>query len=50
MKEESQTPDLQEREAVPEREYQRVTISGEEKCGVSQGLGAGGGANSHLLS
>lgn len=36
MKEESQTPDLQEREAVPEREYQRVTISGEEKCGVSQ--------------
>lgn len=39
MKEESQTPDLQEREAVPEREYQRVTISGEEKCGVSQWYG-----------
>lgn len=35
MKEQSQTPDLQERELVPEREYQRVTISGEEKCGVS---------------
>uniref|UniRef100_A0AAX7W8I8 AMP deaminase n=1 Tax=Astatotilapia calliptera TaxID=8154 RepID=A0AAX7W8I8_ASTCA len=29
-----QIPDLQEREPVPEREYQRVTISGEEKCGV----------------
>lgn len=37
MKEQSQAPDLQERELVPEREYQRVTISGEEKCGVSQG-------------
>lgn len=36
MKEQSQIPDLQEREPVPEREYQRVTISGEEKCGVSQ--------------
>lgn len=24
-----------EREMPPEREYQRVTISGEEKCGVS---------------
>ncbi|KAG7227115.1 hypothetical protein INR49_022463 [Caranx melampygus] len=34
MKEQSQAPDLQEREQVPEREYQRVTISGEEKCGV----------------
>ncbi|XP_068199349.1 AMP deaminase 2 isoform X1 [Antennarius striatus] len=34
MKEQSQTPDLQERELVPEREYQRVAISGEEKCGV----------------
>lgn len=39
MKEQSQAPDLQEREAVPEREYQRVTISGEEKCGVSHPLG-----------
>ncbi len=36
MKEQSQAPDLQEREMIPEREYQRVTISGEEKCGVSQ--------------
>lgn len=34
MKEQSQAPDLQEREVVAEREYQRVTISGEEKCGV----------------
>ncbi|XP_041801445.1 AMP deaminase 2 isoform X1 [Chelmon rostratus] len=34
MKEQSQAPVLQERELVPEREYQRVTISGEEKCGV----------------
>ncbi|KAM9350583.1 AMP deaminase 2 isoform 1-T1 [Symphorus nematophorus] len=34
MKEQSRAPDLQERELVPEREYQRVTISGEEKCGV----------------
>lgn len=34
MKEQSQAPDLQEREVVPEREFQRVTISGEEKCGV----------------
>ncbi|XP_044068815.1 AMP deaminase 2 isoform X2 [Siniperca chuatsi] len=34
MKEQSQVPDLQEREPVPEREYQRVSISGEEKCGV----------------
>lgn len=40
MKEQSQNPDLQEREAVPEREYQRVTISGEEKCGVSHHLGS----------
>lgn len=36
MKEQSQAPDLQERELVPEREYQRVTISGEEKCGVGR--------------
>uniref|UniRef100_A0A3Q3K5N3 AMP deaminase n=1 Tax=Monopterus albus TaxID=43700 RepID=A0A3Q3K5N3_MONAL len=34
IKEQSQAPDLQERELVPEREYQRVSISGEEKCGV----------------
>uniref|UniRef100_A0A3Q4AA43 Uncharacterized protein n=1 Tax=Mola mola TaxID=94237 RepID=A0A3Q4AA43_MOLML len=34
MKEQSQAPELQERELIPEREYQRVTISGEEKCGV----------------
>uniref|UniRef100_A0A8C6TT79 AMP deaminase n=1 Tax=Neogobius melanostomus TaxID=47308 RepID=A0A8C6TT79_9GOBI len=34
MKEQSQAPDFQERELVPEKEYQRVTISGEEKCGV----------------
>ncbi|XP_035761467.1 AMP deaminase 2 [Neolamprologus brichardi] len=34
MKEQSQIPDLQEREPAPEGEYQRVTISGEEKCGV----------------
>ncbi|KAM9343846.1 AMP deaminase 2 isoform 2-T2 [Pholidichthys leucotaenia] len=34
MKEQSQTSDQQERELVPEREYQRVSISGEEKCGV----------------
>ncbi|XP_056280177.1 AMP deaminase 2 isoform X3 [Pseudoliparis swirei] len=34
MKEQSQDPDLQEREPVPEKEYQRVAISGEEKCGV----------------
>uniref|UniRef100_A0A672JGP7 AMP deaminase n=1 Tax=Salarias fasciatus TaxID=181472 RepID=A0A672JGP7_SALFA len=34
MKEQSQAPDLQERELLPEKEYQRVTISGEEKCGV----------------
>ena len=36
MKEQSLAPDLQERELVPEKEYQRVSISGEEKCGVSQ--------------
>lgn len=36
LKEQSQFSDLQEHEVVPEREYQRVTISGEEKCGVSQ--------------
>ncbi|XP_058497831.1 AMP deaminase 2 isoform X1 [Solea solea] len=34
MKEQIQSPELQERELVPEREYQRVSISGEEKCGV----------------
>ncbi|XP_061910152.1 AMP deaminase 2-like isoform X4 [Entelurus aequoreus] len=34
MKEQSQALDLLERELPPEREYQRVSISGEEKCGV----------------
>ncbi|PWA30931.1 hypothetical protein CCH79_00010690 [Gambusia affinis] len=34
MKEQSLAPDQQDRDVVPEREYQRVTISGEEKCGV----------------
>ncbi|XP_054905761.1 AMP deaminase 2 isoform X2 [Poeciliopsis prolifica] len=34
MKEQSEAPNQQERDVVPEREYQRVTISGEEKCGV----------------
>ncbi|XP_051525718.1 AMP deaminase 2-like isoform X2 [Myxocyprinus asiaticus] len=36
MKEQSQVPKelYPERELIPEREYQRVTISGEEKCGV----------------
>uniref|UniRef100_A0A9J7YEY9 AMP deaminase n=2 Tax=Cyprinus carpio TaxID=7962 RepID=A0A9J7YEY9_CYPCA len=36
MKEQSQAPKelYPERELIPEREYQRVTISGEEKCGV----------------
>uniref|UniRef100_A0A672PD64 AMP deaminase n=1 Tax=Sinocyclocheilus grahami TaxID=75366 RepID=A0A672PD64_SINGR len=36
MKEQSQAPKelYPERELVPEREYQRVTITGEEKCGV----------------
>ncbi|KAM8863252.1 AMP deaminase 2 isoform 2-T2 [Spinachia spinachia] len=34
MKEQRQSFDLQEREPVPEKEYQRVAISGEEKCGV----------------
>nr|XP_054601823.1 AMP deaminase 2 isoform X1 [Nothobranchius furzeri] len=34
MKEQSEASDQQEREPVTEREYQRVTISGEEKCGV----------------
>ncbi|KAM7412067.1 hypothetical protein PAMA_021842 [Pampus argenteus] len=33
MKEQSQSDDLQ-RELAPESEYQRVTISGEEQCGV----------------
>ncbi|KAA8591152.1 hypothetical protein FQN60_002095 [Etheostoma spectabile] len=32
MKEKSQFPDLQD--LVPEKEYQRVAISGDEKCGV----------------
>lgn len=31
---------LRERDVVLEREFQRVTISGEEKCGVSVGLGS----------
>lgn len=30
---------LRERDVVLEREFQRVTISGEEKCGVSAGAG-----------
>uniref|UniRef100_A0A8D3D957 AMP deaminase n=1 Tax=Scophthalmus maximus TaxID=52904 RepID=A0A8D3D957_SCOMX len=34
MKEQSQASDPQERELVQECEYQRVSISGEEKCGV----------------
>uniref|UniRef100_A0A3Q3GI89 AMP deaminase n=1 Tax=Kryptolebias marmoratus TaxID=37003 RepID=A0A3Q3GI89_KRYMA len=34
MKEQSQAPDQQDRDLITEREYQRVTISGEEKCGV----------------
>ncbi|XP_029292117.1 AMP deaminase 2 isoform X2 [Cottoperca gobio] len=34
MKDQSQDPDLQERDPIPVREYQRVAISGEEKCGV----------------
>ncbi|MEQ2228740.1 AMP deaminase 2 [Ilyodon furcidens] len=34
MKEQSQAPNKQERDPVPEKEYQRVSISGEEKCGV----------------
>ncbi|KAK5611225.1 AMP deaminase 2 [Crenichthys baileyi] len=34
MKEQSQAPNKQERDAFPEKEYQRVSISGEEKCGV----------------
>ncbi|XP_071399654.1 AMP deaminase 2 isoform X1 [Centroberyx affinis] len=34
MKEQNQAPELQEREPIPEKEYQRVTISGEEQCGV----------------
>ncbi|XP_047231314.1 AMP deaminase 2 isoform X2 [Girardinichthys multiradiatus] len=34
MKEQSQAPNTQERDPVPEKEYQRVSISGEEKCGV----------------
>ncbi len=40
MIEQSQAPSelYPERELVPEREYQRVTISGEEKCGVATAL------------
>lgn len=40
MKEQSQAPKepYPERELVPEREYQRVAISGEEKCGVATAL------------
>ncbi|XP_075332705.1 AMP deaminase 2 isoform X2 [Odontesthes bonariensis] len=34
MKEQSQAPDQLVGEMVPEKEYQRVSISGEEKCGV----------------
>uniref|UniRef100_A0A8C5HZY8 AMP deaminase n=1 Tax=Gouania willdenowi TaxID=441366 RepID=A0A8C5HZY8_GOUWI len=34
MKEQNLSPELQERELPPEKEYQRVSISGEEKCGV----------------
>ncbi|XP_077401375.1 AMP deaminase 2 isoform X1 [Vanacampus margaritifer] len=34
LKQQSQAPELLERELLPEREYQRVSISGEEKCGV----------------
>ncbi|XP_036435194.1 AMP deaminase 2 isoform X2 [Colossoma macropomum] len=36
LKEQNQVPTdmYPERELIPEREYQRVTISGEEKCGV----------------
>ncbi|KAF6724797.1 AMP deaminase 2 [Oryzias melastigma] len=34
MKEQSQAPDQQERDLTQEGEYQRVAISGEEKCGV----------------
>ncbi|MEQ2185316.1 hypothetical protein GOODEAATRI_016872, partial [Goodea atripinnis] len=34
MKEQSQAPNKEERDPVPEKEYQRVSISGEEKCGV----------------
>lgn len=32
---------LRERDMVLEREFQRVTISGEEKCGVSVGRAVG---------
>lgn len=35
MKEQSQAPDQLDRDLITESEYQRVTISGEEKCGVS---------------
>ncbi|XP_032428735.1 AMP deaminase 2 isoform X2 [Xiphophorus hellerii] len=34
MKEQSQAPNQQDRDVVQESEYQRVSISGEEKCGV----------------
>lgn len=52
MKEQSQAPDLQERELIPEREYQRVTISGEEKCGVRQSCCCNGGmiSKEHVLN
>lgn len=36
MKEQSQASDQLERDLTQEGEYQRVTISGEEKCGVRQ--------------
>lgn len=35
MKEQSKAPDQLDRDLITESEYQRVTISGEEKCGVS---------------
>jgi AMP deaminase len=37
LKDEDQASYYLERELIPEREYQRVSISGEEKCGVSYG-------------
>lgn len=36
MKEQSQASEQQERDLTAEREYQRVTITGDEQCGVSQ--------------
>uniref|UniRef100_A0A8C7Z818 AMP deaminase n=1 Tax=Oryzias sinensis TaxID=183150 RepID=A0A8C7Z818_9TELE len=38
MKEQSQASDQLERDLTQEGEYQRVTISGEEKCGVRQNV------------